>query len=95
MPLSYLLMIRGLLFFQASHFSGATVRSAWLLKNTYSNIYHGQEVYITNIPLAVEDRRCMGIYHEERRPEGYISINLRTPAGGITLLYTLIGHYMV
>ena len=29
----------------------------------------------------------MGIYREGRRPEGYIPINLRTPAGGISLIY--------
>ena len=28
----------------------------------------------------------MGIYREVRRPEGYIPINLRTPAGGISLI---------
>ena len=27
----------------------------------------------------------MGIYRKGRRPEGYIRINLRTPAGGISL----------
>ena len=30
----------------------------------------------------------MGIYREGRRPEGYIPINLRTPAGGTSLIYT-------
>ena len=31
----------------------------------------------------------MGVYHEGRRPEGYIPINLRrrTLAGGISLIY--------
>ena len=30
----------------------------------------------------------MGIYCEGRRPEGYIPINLQTPTGGISLIYT-------
>ena len=33
-------------------------------------------------------RRFLRIYREGRRPEGYIPRNLRTPAGGIAMIFT-------